>query len=78
MHISENNSRLIVVYLNKQKVLDADTRSIQQTVFQGVAGGGNGAKIRRYKILEKSKETVLEFYKDKNFVRIYQWLNIIK
>ena len=43
--------------------LDADPRAIQQIVFQGVAGGVDITKLRLYTILEKSKETVLEFYK---------------
>ena len=38
--------------------MDADPR-----VFQGVAGGADGTKISLYTILEKSKETALEFYK---------------
>ena len=49
--------------LSKQKSLDADPRAVQQIVFQGVAGGADNTKIRLYTILEKSKETVLEFYK---------------
>ena len=39
------------------------TRAIQQIVFKGLAWGANNTKIRLYTILEKSKETVLEFYK---------------
>ena len=38
-------------------------RAIQQIVFQGVVGGDNNTKIRLYTILEKSKETILEFAK---------------
>ena len=56
--------RLIAVDLNKQKTLDADPRAIQQILFQGVVGGDDNAKIRLYSILEQSKETVLEFYKE--------------
>ena len=41
----------------------ANPRTIQQIVFQGVVGGAYNTKIRLYTILEKSKETVLEFYK---------------
>ena len=52
-----------MVDLSKQKALDADPRAIQQTVFQGVAGGDDNTKIRLDTILEKSKETVLEFCK---------------
>ena len=59
----KDNYRLTAVDLRKQKALDADPRAIQQTVFQGVVEGENNAKIRLYTILEKSKETILEFAK---------------
>ena len=55
---------LIAVDLSKQKTLDADPWVIQQIVFQGVVGGVDNTKIRLYTVLEKSKETVLEFYKE--------------
>ena len=51
------------VDLSKQKALDPDPRAIQQIVFQGVVGRADNTKMRLYTILEKSKETVLEFYK---------------
>ena len=57
----KDNYRLIAVDLSKQKALDANPGAIQQIVFQG--GGADNTKIRLYTILEKSKETVLEFYK---------------
>ena len=57
----KDNYKLIAVDLSKRKALDADTRAIQQIVFQGVVGGDDGTNIRLYTILEKSKETVLEF-----------------
>ena len=50
----KDNWRLIAVDLSKQKALDAHPRAIQQIVFQG-------QNLRLYTILEKSKETVLEF-----------------
>ena len=53
----KDNYRLIAVDLSKQKALDADPRAIQQIVFQGVVGG----YTILYTILEKSKETALEF-----------------
>ena len=52
----KDNYKLIVVDLSKYLL-------IQQIVFQGVVGGVNNTKIRLYTILEKSKETLLEFYK---------------
>ena len=55
----QDNQDLIAVNLSKQKALEADPRAIQQILFQGVAG----VKLRLYTVLEKSKETVLEFYK---------------
>ena len=59
----KENYKLVAVDLSKQKASDADPRAIQQIVFQGATGGANNTKIRLYTILEKSKETVLEFYK---------------
>ena len=61
----KDNYRLIAVELSKQKYLDVDPRAIQQIVFQGVVGGDNNTKIRLYTILERSKETMLEFSKGK-------------
>ena len=64
VHISKTNTYiLIAVGLCKQKALDADPRTIQQIVLQGVVGGADRAKLTLYTILEKSKETMLEFYK---------------
>ena len=59
----KDNYRLIAVDLSKQKALDADPRTIQQIVFQRVVGGEDNTKIRLYAILERSKETMLEFSK---------------
>ena len=42
----KDNYKLIAVDLSKQKALDADTRAIQQIVFQEVVGGDDGTKIR--------------------------------
>ena len=54
--------RLISVDLSKQKTLDTDTRPTQQILFQEVVEGDNNTKIRLQTILEKPKETVLEYY----------------
>ena len=56
--INERYYKLFAVDLRKQKALDADPR-----LFQGVAGGEDNTKIGLYTVLEKSKETLLEFYK---------------
>ena len=55
----EKNYRIIAVDLSKQKALDADSRAIQQIIFTGKTS----ADVVIYYILEKSKETILEFSK---------------
>ena len=55
----EKNYKLIAVDLSKQKALDADSRAIQQIIFTGKVI----ENILIYYILEKSKETILEFSK---------------
>ena len=55
----QKNYRLIAADLSKQKALDADSRTIQQITFTGKTDN----KIKVYYILEKSKETILEFAK---------------
>ena len=55
----EKNYKLIAADLSKQKALDADSRAIQQIIFTGKTDN----QIRVYYILEKSKETILEFSK---------------
>ena len=51
--------KLIAVDLSKQKELDADPRAIQQIEFKYMLGTSSTI----YWVLEKSKETILEFYK---------------
>ena len=53
----QKNYRLIAVDLSKQKALDTDSRAIQQIIFTGEVT----ALTRVFCILEKSKETILEF-----------------
>ena len=55
----EINQRLIAADLSKQKVLDDDSRVIQQIIFTGKASAG----VMIYNILEQSKETLLKFSK---------------
>ena len=52
--------RLIAADLSKQKALDTDSRAIQQTIFTGKA---DDKALTVFYILEKSKETILEFSK---------------
>ena len=55
----EKNYRLIAADLSKQKVLDADSRAIQQIIFTSKTS--QAAVI--YYTYEKSKETILQFSK---------------
>ena len=57
--------KLLAVDLSKQKELDADPRAIQQIEFKYMIGTSSII----YWILEKSKETILEFYK--GTVKVY-------
>ena len=58
------NYRLIAVDLSKQKALDADSRAIQQIIFTGkIKATEANTRVIIYYILEKSKETMLEFAK---------------
>ena len=60
----EKNYRLIAVDLSKQKALDADSRAIQQIIFTGkIKATVANTRVIIYYILEKSKETILEFAK---------------
>ena len=60
----EKNYRLIAVNLKKQKALDADSKAIQQIIFTGkIKAESANTRVIIYYILEKSKETRLEFSK---------------
>ena len=64
MLISKKNYRLIAADLSKQKALDADSRAIQQIIFTGkIKAKEANTKVLIYYILEKSKETILQFSK---------------
>ena len=60
----ENNYRLIAADLSNPKALDADSRAIQEIIFSGKikATAANTRLVISY-ILEKSKETIVEFPK---------------
>ena len=55
----KKNDQLISVDLSKQRELDADPRAIQKIEFIGILK----TRSKVFTILEKSKETILEFYK---------------
>ena len=54
----DKHYKLVAVDLSKQKELDADPRAIQQIEFKYMLGINSTI----YWVLEKSKETILEFY----------------
>ena len=55
----DKHYKLIAVDLSKQKELDADPRAIQRIEFKYMIITSSIT----YWVLEKSKETILEFYK---------------
>ena len=56
--------KLIAVDLSKQKALDADSRAIQQIIFTGkIKATVANTRVVIFYVLEKSKETILEFSK---------------
>ena len=55
----KDHYELIAVDLSKQKELDADPRATQQIQFYGMLNTNS----QLCTVLEKSKTTVLEFYK---------------
>ena len=57
--LHKDHYQLIAVDISKQKELDADSRAIQQIEFYGMLK----TQSQVCTILEKSKETMLEFYK---------------
>ena len=61
----KNHYKLVAVDLSKQKELDADPRAIQQIEFKYMLETNSTI----YWVLEKSKETILEFYK--GTVKVY-------
>ena len=61
----KNNYKLVAVDLSKQKELHADPRAIQQIEFKYMLETNSTI----YWVLEKSKETILEFYRET--VKVY-------
>ena len=61
----DKHYKLVAVDLSKQKEIDADPRAIQQIEFKYMLGTNSTI----YWVLQKSKETILEFYK--GTVKVY-------
>ena len=60
----KNNYSLIAADLSKQKALDAVSRAIQQIIFTGKTKATVvNTRLVIFYVLEKSKETILEFSK---------------
>ena len=60
----KKNYRLFADDLSKQKALDADSRAIQQIIFTStIKATVENTTIVIFYVLEKSKETILEFSK---------------
>ena len=60
----EKNYRLIAADLRKQKALDADSRALQQIIFNGqIKSIVANTSVIIYYILKQSKETILKFSK---------------
>ena len=55
----DKHDKLVAVDLSQQKELDADPRATQQIEFKYMLGTNSTICW----VLEKSKETILEFYK---------------
>ena len=73
----KDNYTPIAVDSSKQNVFDADSRAIQQIIFQGKSG----QKLRQYTVLEKIKRNLrlrILQRNSKSALRIYKWLNTIK
>ena len=61
----EKNYEIIAADLSKQKALDADLRAIQQIIFTGkIKATAANTRVIIFYVLEKSKETILEFQKE--------------
>ena len=64
LFLFKKNYRLIAANLFKQKALDADSREIQQIIFTGTTKATvANTRVIIFYVLEKSKETILEFSK---------------
>ena len=66
---SEKNYRLTAADLSKRKALDADSRAFEQFILTGkIKSAVVNTRVIIYYILEQSKETTLQFSKEKTKV----------
>ena len=71
----KDHYQLIAVDISKQKKLDADPRTIKQTEFYEMLDTNSQVCT----VLEKTKETVLQFYEGiAKVLWIYKWFSTIK
>ena len=56
----KHDFKLIAADLSKQKALDADPKAIQQIIFTGQV---DDKDLTVFYVFEKSKETILQFFK---------------
>ena len=66
LSVFKDHYQLVAVDLSKQKELDAGSRAIQQIEFYEMLK----TKPQECTLLEKSKETMLEFHKDKGTTKV--------
>ena len=66
LSVFKDHYQLIAVDLSNQKELDPGSRAIQQIEFYGMLK----TKPQECTLLEKSKETMLEFHKDKGTAKV--------
>ena len=67
----KKNYRIIAADLSKQKALDADSRAIQQIIFTGkIKATAANTRVIIFYVLEKSKETILEFSKGTTVTKV--------
>ena len=63
-YFEKKKYKLIAADLSKQKDLDADSRAIEQIIFTGkIKATAANTRVIIYYILEKSKETIIQFSK---------------
>ena len=66
LSVFKDHYQLIAVDLSNQKELDPGSRAIQQIEFYGMLK----TKPQECTLLEKSKETMLEFHKGKGTAKV--------